>query len=148
MIQKDVCKEICYLLEGAFEWNETPQGGSYWKVVHENIQKLSKGFVMSETTKGKSVPEALRMIAGWIEEGREIELSELNKNNWGSDEDGKRMAKTGCVYMNAYKYRAKPVKPRVAKSGFGYTTADGPKYMDCVELRDDVRSVLEREGLL
>lgn len=95
----------------------------------------------NETTEGKSLPEALRMIAGWLEKGTKIEYRYIDYDAWlPYDEGGMSVHLFSCIY------RPKPRKPRIGfmslKSGsFG-------TLFESVELTPEVRSVLEREGLL
>ena len=64
---------------------------------------------MSETTKGKNVPEALRMIAGWIEEGREVEEWRDIRGKWVSPPQYMSL----LLGKDKPLYRAKPRKPCV-----------------------------------
>ncbi len=96
---------------------------------------------MTETTEGKSIPEALRMIAQWLEDGKKLECSTI---------DNRPQNQFGWVNsLNEYSpirldYRAKPEKPRRGILNFSNENRQIP----AVEITPEVRACLEKEGLL
>jgi hypothetical protein len=94
-----------------------------------------------ETTKGKTTPEALRMIAGWIEEGREIQCRLHDSNVW---EKPKLVRDDDVRVLSAVEYRAKPRKPLI-----GILECDSPPFpnIPCIELTSEVIEACKAAGI-
>lgn len=93
------------------------------------------------TTKGKSVPKALRMIAGWLEEGRRIEYFDVCK--WVEYKD----AENGPFWPVNFSYRATSRKPRTALFHDNPVNGRTPGWYG-IELTDEVKDCLVKGGIL
>ena len=101
-----------------------------------------------------TVPEAMRMIAGWVEDERSIQQGYKPPRfaKWLDMPNPQRTAYQnqpahGYINIAEYIYRAKPEKPRVIKAYPHGTTLINPN-SDYVEVTPEVRALLEKEGLL
>ena len=89
----------------------------------------------------KTIPEKLRSIATWIEEGIDIEEKSPRANNWKSANKGGLTPRKGYVNFVDYEYRAKPLNPRIGH----ITYHDGePVDFRAVEITPEVREALKQ----
>jgi len=98
---------------------------------------------MTNTTKDKSAPEALRMIAEWLDEGLKIQerCTEGISGRWHKF--------LGHYVIETREYRAKPIKPRIREMpeimAFGGNA--NAKTVKIIELTEEVKAALDKEGI-
>ena len=98
----------------------------------------------NETTKGMSVPDALRQIAEWLDDGREIDYYGKINDNWD------KVGDTFDIMPKHYIYRAAPRKPRITSRSMGWYDISGNNHKDYakfVELTDEVMAACKAAGI-